>query len=252
MTGRVQGKVALVTGGASGLGQADCVLLAREGARVIVTDIDEQGANRVADSLGGMGKALRHDVADEADWSRICSAIEKEFGGLDILVNNAGIVIPETVEQTSLANFRKTMAIHAEGVFLGCHHGIALMAGSGGGSIINMSSAAALLGYSVFFAYAAAKGAIRAMSKSVAMHCQEQGYGIRCNVIFPGGIETPMVQAFQGRLGKSVAVPEGVLPAEALGAAEDVARMVLYLASDESRFVTGAEMVIDNGAWIRP
>jgi 3(or 17)beta-hydroxysteroid dehydrogenase len=250
MAGRVAGKVALVTGGAMGLGKADCEILAREGASVIVTDIDEAGAEAVAASVGGI--AMRHDVASEDDWLRVYAAITEKYGRLDILVNNAGIVIPENVEQASLATFRKTMAIHAEGTFLGCHYGIPLMAKSGGGSIINMASAAALQGYSPFFAYAGAKGAIRGMSKSIAMHCQEQGYGIRCNTIFPSGIATPMVQSIQADPSQEIPVADGVLPAGAIGAPIDIANMVLFLASDESRFITGAEMVVDNGTMLRP
>lgn len=250
MAGRVEGKIALVTGGAMGLGKADCETLVREGATVIVTDIDEAGAKATAEALGGLG--LKHDVANEDDWKNVYAAIEKQYGGLDILVNNAGIVIPENVEQASLANFRKTMAIHAEGTFMGCHYGIPIMARSGGGSIINMGSAAALQGYSPFFAYAGAKGAIRGMSKSIAMHCQEQENGIRCNTIFPSGIATPMVQSIQADPSAKIAVADGVLPAGAIGAPEDIANMVLFLASDESRFITGAEMVIDNGTMLKP
>ena len=124
--------------------------------------------------------------------------------------------------------------------------------GGRGGSIINMSSTASHLGYSVFFAYAAAKGAVRAMTKSIAMHCQEQGYGIRCNSVHPASIETPMIQQAEGRPGQSREVPEGPLPAEAAGAPKDIANLVLYLASPESRFVTGTEFLIDNGLLVRP
>jgi 3(or 17)beta-hydroxysteroid dehydrogenase len=161
-------------------------------------------------------------------------------------------VIFESIEDCSTENFRLQMAIHVEGTFFGCKYAIPLLRKSNSASIINMASAASLLGYSSIIAYTAAKGAIRSMTKSIAMHCQEKGYPIRCNVLMPGAIETPMVQAVSGRAGKEEPVPEGVLPKEALGAPKDVANAVLYLASDESRFLTGVEIPIDNGLFVRP
>jgi 3(or 17)beta-hydroxysteroid dehydrogenase len=248
--GRVQGKVALVTGGGSGLGAADCELLAAEGATVIVTDVKLAAAEAVADRIGGIAMAL--DVASETQWQEVIAAIDARFGRLDVLVNNAGVVVVADLEQTSLEQFRWVNAIMSEGVFLGCKYAIPLMNKGGGGSIINMSSTGALLGYPVFLAYAAAKGAVRSMTKSIAVMCQEKGYKIRVNSVHPGAIETPMVQEASGRPGEEQTVPEGVLPAGAVGHPKDVANMVLYLASDESRFVTGAELVIDNGLTIRP
>lgn len=250
MAGRVEGKIALVTGGAMGLGKADCLRLAEEGAKVVVTDIDLRRAQDVANEVGGI--ALEQDVRDEARWKEIIADVEARHGGLDILVNNAGNVIFESVEDCSIENFRLQMAIHVEGTFFGCKYGIGLMKRTGGGSIVNMASTASLKGYGAIVAYSAAKGAIRSMTKSVAMHCQENGYGIRCNVLMPGGIETPMVQAVSGRPGQESPVPEGVLPKEALGAPRDVANAVLYLACDESRFLTGVEIPIDNGLMARP
>lgn len=248
--GRVQGKVALVTGGGSGLGAADCELLAAEGATVIVTDVKLAAAEAVADRIGGIAMAL--DVASETQWQEVIAAIDARFGRLDVLVNNAGVVVVADLEQTSLEQFRWVNAIMSEGVFLGCKYAIPLMNKGGGGSIINMSSTGALLGYPVFLAYAAAKGAVRSMTKSIAVMCQEKGYKIRVNSVHPGAIETPMVQEASGRPGEEQTVPEGVLPAGAVGHPKDVANMVLYLASDESRFITGAELVIDNGLTIRP
>jgi 3(or 17)beta-hydroxysteroid dehydrogenase len=139
-----------------------------------------------------------------------------------------------------------------DGVFLGCKHAIPLMNKQDGGSIINMSSTGALLGYPIFFAYSAAKGAVRAMTKSVAVMCQEKGYKIRCNSVHPGSIETPMVQTAEGRLDRPKDIPDGVLPPGTPGHPKDVAALVLFLASDESRFITGAELVVDNGVTIRP
>ena len=250
--GRVEGKVALVTGGGSGLGAADCEALAREGAVVIVTDVKLEPALAVADRIGNGAVAMALDVADEAQWIAVMQEIEARFGRLDVLVNNAGVVLNADVEETSLEQFRWVSAIMTDGVFLGCKHAIPLMNKGSGGSIVNMSSTGALLGYPIFFAYSAAKGAVRAMTKSVAVMCQEKGYKIRCNSVHPGSIETPMVQTAEGRPGQTREIPEGVLPPGTAGHPKDVAALVLYLASDESRFVTGAEMVIDNGVTIRP
>jgi len=245
--GRVRGKVALVTGGGSGLGKADCERLAAEGAKVIVSDINEAAAKTVAAAIGANAIAVKHDVASEDDWKRVVTLAESHFGGLNILVNNAGIVVVADPEETTLEQFRKANSVMSEGVFLGCKYSIPLMARSGGGSIINMSSTASHLGYPAFFAYSAAKGAVRAMTKSIAIHCQAKGYGIRCNSIHPASIETPMIQSAEGRPGQEHVIPEGVLLAGSAGAPTDVANLVLYLASDESRFVTGSEILIDNG-----
>lgn len=250
--GRVEGKVALVTGGGSGLGAADCRRLAEEGAKVAVSDVNLEAAQKVASEIGESAIALRHDVASEEDWKAVLAEVESRFGGLHVLVNNAGIVLVADPEETTLEQFRKVQAVMNEGVFLGCKYAIPLMAKSGGGSIINMSSTASHLGYPPFFAYSAAKGAVRSMTKSIAIHCQQKGYGIRCNSVHPASIETPMIQGAMGRPGQEQAVPDGVLPSGAIGAPKDVANLILYLASDESRFVTGSEILIDNGLIITP
>ena len=250
MAGRVEGKVALITGGAMGLGKADCQRLAEEGAKVVVTDIDMEKAQAVAEAIGG--HAFVQDVRDEARWQEIIGEVERLYGRLDILVNNAGNVIFESIEDCSAEHFRLQMAIHAEGTFFGCKYALPLMKKSGGGSIINMASSASLMGFPTLLAYTAAKGAIRSMTKSIAMHCQDEGYGIRCNALMPGMIETPMVQAAVGRPGQEEVVPDGPLPAMAHGSPRDVANMVLYLASDEARFLTGMEIPIDNGLYARP
>jgi len=250
--GRVAGKVALVTGGGSGLGKADCLMLAAEGAMVVVSDIDLAAAQAVAAEIGENAIALKHDVSSESDWQAVLAEAEARFGGLNVLVNNAGIVVIADPEETTLDQFRKANAVMSEGVFLGCEYAIPLMARSGGGSIINMSSTASHLGYPVFFAYSAAKGAVRAMTKSIAIHCQAKGYAIRCNSVHPASIETPMIQFAEGRAGSEAAIPEGVLPAGSAGAPKDVASLVLYLASDELRFVNGTEILIDNALIISP
>lgn len=250
--GRVAGKVALVTGGGSGLGKADCIILAAKGAKVVVSDINLASAEAVAREIGPNAIAVEHDVTSEDGWKGALAATLSAFGGLNILVNNAGVVVLADPEETTLAQFRTANAVMSEGVFLGCKYAIPLMDKSGGGSIINMASTASHLGYPIFFAYSAAKGAVRAMTKSVAIHCQTKGYGIRCNSVHPAAIETPMIQFAEGRPGEENPIPDGVLPAGAAGAPKDVAALVLYLASDESRFVNGAEILIDNALIISP
>lgn len=250
---RLAGKVAIVTGGAQGLGRADCEALAREGAKVVVTDVKEAEGRAVADALnaGRAGTALflTQDVRDEQRWKEIIAGTVAEFGGLHVLVNNAGIVIPGTPEETTLEQFRLQNAVMSEGVFLGCKHAIPAMRDSGGGSIVNMSSIATHLGYPVFFAYSAAKGAIRSMTKAVAVWCQMQKYGIRCNSLHPGAVETPMV-AEANRL---LQIPDEFYTKSGpgLGRPEDVASVVVFLASDESRFINGAELVLDNALTIQ-
>lgn len=245
--GRVSGKTALVTGAASGLGKADAIMLAREGAKVVLTDVNTAGAEvaeYISRELGGEATFLLQDVADEAQWISTIEQVEALYGGLDILVNNAGIVIVADPENTTLDQFRKANAVMSEGVFLGCKYGIGAMKKSGGGSIINMSSVASHLGYPVFFAYSAAKGAVRSMTKSIAVHCQMHQYNIRCNSIHAGAIDTPMVTLANKALGLDSGADPGPV---GIGKPEDVANLVLFLASDESRYVNGAELVIDNG-----
>ncbi len=244
--GRVDGKVALITGAASGLGAADAEVLAREGATVVLTDIDEGAGEVVAESIrkaGGNATFLVQDAADEKQWQQVIATIRKQHGRLDVLINNAGVVIMGSPEDCTLDDFRKQNAVMSEGVFLGCKHALPLMNESGGGSIINMSSIASHLGYPIFFAYSAAKGAVRSMSKAIAVHCQMNGYNIRVNSLHPGAIDTPMVDQTSSELG--IENKEDLSPV-GLGQPEDVANVVLFLASDESRFVNGTEILIDN------
>jgi 3(or 17)beta-hydroxysteroid dehydrogenase len=253
---RVAGKIAMVTGAASGLGKADAWRLAEEGATVILTDIDPEGAalaEEIAEATGQPTRFFNHDVSDEARWTEIMAAIVDEFGGLDVLVNNAGIAIIASPEETTLEQFRLTNSVMSEGVFLGCRAAIPAMRLRGGGSIINMSSVASHLGYPVYFAYTAAKGAVRSMTKSLAVHCQMQGYNIRCNSVHAGAIDTPMVRSSFRALGLEPPDPDEHDPANPVGVGrpEDVANLVLYLASDESRFMNGAELMLDNALTVQ-
>jgi 3(or 17)beta-hydroxysteroid dehydrogenase len=246
--GRLSGKVALVTGSASGLGRADAQALVREGAKVLITDINEKLGRELETQLNakqpGSAHFMAQDVADEQRWQQVLGEAKARFGGLHVLVNNAGIVVIGTPESTTLEQFRKHFAIMTDSVFLACKYAIPLMKESGGGSIINMCSTATHLGYPVFYAYSGAKGAVRSMTKSIAVHCQMNKYNIRCNSIHAGAIETPMVVQATKELGMQMSAYEQT--PVGLGRPEDVANLVVYLASDESRFVNGTEILIDN------
>lgn len=264
--GRVQGKVALITGAAKGIGAASAKVLAREGAKVICSDFDEASGEAVAaeiQRLGGEAIFVAHDVTDEAQWENVMKVAETKFGGLHIVVNNAGITPAGgggPIEDKTLENWRRTLEVDLDSVFLGCKHAIRTIkkstAKGAKGSIINISSILGLVGWSGASDYNAAKGGVRLLSKSAALECAEAGYDIRVNSVHPGYIDTPLVR---NMLADSVATQEGVGPNEMmellvllhpvgrLGLAEEIANMVLFLASDESSFVTGAEMVVDGG-----
>lgn len=242
--GRLDGKVAIVTGAASGLGAADARLMAAEGARVVLTDINAESGEAVAREIEG-ALFLPHDVRSEADWQRVIDTTLARCGRLDVLVNNAGLVQFGTVESASLEQFRLLNAVMSEGSFLGCKHAIPAMAKGGGGSIVNISSVAAIKGNSPIIAYTAAKGAVLAMTRSIALHCAEQGYGIRCNCILPGAHATPMTAAAIAALGGAAGIEE--IARHGQGRPEDVANLVVFLASDESRHINGTQIVIDNG-----
>ena len=253
---RMSGKIALVTGAAAGLGKADALRLAQEGATVVLTDIDDGGqavATNISESTGQQTRFFHQDVSDENRWEEIIAAIVDEFGGLDVLVNNAGVAFIASPEDTTLEQFRLANSVMSEGVFLGCRAAIPAMKLRGGGSIINMSSVASHLGFPIYFAYSAAKGAVRSMTKSIAVHCQMNGYNIRCNSIHAGAIDTPMVRNTFAQLGLDPPDPDKNDPADpvGIGRAEDVANLVLYLASDESRFMNGAELMLDNALTIQ-
>ena len=250
---RVNGKVAIVTGGASGMGAADAEVLSREGASVVVADLNEADGRAVAERVGGDAVFMKLDVTDEANWQQVIARTVEKFGRLDILVNNAGVLAVGTIVDTTLESWRMINAVNSEGVFLGCKHAIPAMVESGGGSIINMSSVAAIHGQSFVAAYTASKGAVRALTKNVAMYCKEQKNGVRCNSIHPDGVATPMI--VKVATGKDTASEEDIEKlrhVENICEPVDIANLVLYLASDESRYVTGAEMLVDNGSTITP
>ncbi len=251
--GRVEGKIVLITGAGLGLGQASALLLASEGATVICTDVVPELGEATAKSIADAGgKSAFHvlDVTDPKQWDVVSAFVTATYEKLDVLVNNAGIAIAANIETTTLADWRRTMAVNADGVFLGCQAAVALMKSSGGGSIINLSSIDGIIGEAELAAYCASKGAVRTLTKSVAVHCAEQRYKIRCNSIHPGYIWTPQTENYLRDLGKLESEKAKALvrhPIGFLGEPKDIAYMVLYLASDESRFVTGSEMVVDGG-----
>ena len=246
---RVQGKTAIVTGAASnpGLGFATAVTLAREGARVVLTDVDEAGALRCAEAIreaGGEALALRQDVTDEVEWKGLMKRVVAAYGGLDVLVNNAGIAVLKRIEEMTLADWNRQIEVNLTSVFLGCKYGMEAMRISGGGSIVNLSSVAGLVGIATCVAYGAAKGGVRIMSKSIAV--EGAADNVRCNSVHPGVIWTNM-QAQATGLNEPQAVPRERVPLGRMGEPQDIANCVLYLASDESNYVSGAEFTVDAG-----
>jgi len=248
---RLKDKVSLVTGAAGGLGSAIVRRLHAEGAAVVMTDRDEAAVRALAAEYDERVLAFAHDVTDEKAWQRVIADTLEHFGCLDVLVNNAGIVHVGTVEDTTLEDFQRVNAVHSEGTFLGCKHALPAMraSGEGSGSLINMSSVTAIGGFPYVIAYAAAKGAIRSMTKAIAAGTSAEGEPIRCNSIHPGRIATAMVASCgEGRekLGDRRSAGNDNPPGEP----DDVAHLVVYLASDESAWMNGSELIIDNGATI--
>ena len=249
MTGRVQDKIALVTGGASGIGRAIVQALVGEGARVLIADINADAGHALADELGSAASFIRHDASSEAGWDEVAATVRERYGRLDVLVNNAGILLKGSIEETSLADWHKLLRVNSDSAFLGCRMGVALMKDHGG-SIVNVSSIAALAGKDDYAAYCASKGAVAALNRAVAAHCRRQKYRIRCNSLHPDGVLTPMTVA---------SYPPGIDPQQftidsdpmnRMCLPEDVASAALYLASDESRAINGMELRIDSGQFV--
>ena len=257
--GQVDGKVALVTGGASGIGEACVQTLAREGAAVIISDIDDMRGAALAAQITASGQEaiyLSHDVTDENRWQEIVGEIERRYGRLDILVANAGIGIMVTsIAEMSLADWRRQTAVNLDGVFLSVKYGIPLMRRSGGGSIIMTSSIAGLRGSATLAGYCATKGGVRLFAKAVAMECAARGDGIRVNSVHPGIIDTPIWGKIRPDLvdgGRNAPIDVEEMgrigaPLGRVGRPQDIANGVLFLASDASNYITGTELVIDGG-----
>ena len=252
----LEGRVALITGGARGIGAASARALAASGAKVVISDLAD--ASKTAAAIGGA--YVRHDVTSEADWANAVAFAGKTFGGLDILVNNAGIFWVRPIAATSLEDFRKMQQINLDGVYLGLKHAIPAIAArahkwEGGGSIINLSSIAGLVGSANTLSYNASKGAVRLMTKAAALECAEQGLKIRVNSVHPGIIDTPMmdgaIDGISKATGKTIEAERERMarrhPLGRLGRDVDVANAVKFLASDAAGFMTGSEVVVDGG-----
>ncbi|WP_116366685.1 glucose 1-dehydrogenase [Parahaliea mediterranea] len=247
-------KVALITGAASGLGRAQALRFSRAGVHVVITDIDTSALQALEQDIakgGGAVLALAHDVTRDTDWEAVITAALAQFGRLDILVNNAGVGLPKSVEDTSLDEWRALLAVNLDGVFLGTKAAIVAMKSSGG-SIVNISSIEGIIGDPLTAAYNASKGGVRIFTKSAALHCAEQGYGIRINSVHPGFVNTPLVSD-----GLASLPPEegaaflqrivDAIPMGRMGLPEEIANAVFFLASDEASYMTGSELVIDGG-----
>ena len=249
--GRVTDKVAIVTGGASnpGLGRTTALTLGREGAKVVVTDLDLEGAEACAAEsrdAGGEALALHQDVTDEGRWQEVIAQTVAAYGRLDVMVNNAGIAVLMPMSQMTLADWNKQIDVNLTSVFLGCKYAMEAMRESGGGSLINLSSVAGLVGLQNCVAYGAAKGGVRIMSKSIALEGAKDN--IRCNSVHPGVIWTNMQAQATGSADMSDArVPPERVPLGRVGQPEDIANSILYLASDEASYVTGTELTVDAG-----
>jgi NAD(P)-dependent dehydrogenase (short-subunit alcohol dehydrogenase family) len=248
---RVKDKVAIVTGAGTGIGEASACLLAKEGAKVVVADIDIANGESVAKRIikeGGNGLFVKHDVASEDSWKNVIRNTLDKYGKIDVLVNNAGVTVNKDIEQTTLEEWRWLMSINLDGVFLGIKHIIPPMKEGGGGSIVNICSAAGNVGQLWAGAYCASKGGVRLLTKAAALECSKMGhdYNIRVNSIHPGCTKTSLIERLcENENMKKIIY--GLHPVGYLAEPIDIAYAVLYLASDESRFATGSELVIDGG-----
>jgi NAD(P)-dependent dehydrogenase (short-subunit alcohol dehydrogenase family) len=247
----MQDKRCLVTGAARGIGLAVCERLIEEGARVMIADIDTAAGEAQAQRLGERAVFQRLDVTRDAEWDAALDAIERRWGGVDVLVNNAGIALMGDIESTTPEQWQRTLDVNLTAVMLGTRKAVARMKGRGG-SIVNLASIEGLIGEPMALAYNAAKGGVRLFSKSAAIHCARAGYGIRINCICPGFIDTEMVRGAVGGLGAEAAgqfqqALMARVPMGRLGQPREIANAVLFAASDEASFMTGADLVVDGG-----
>jgi 3(or 17)beta-hydroxysteroid dehydrogenase len=247
---RLDNKVVLVSGGASGIGAATARLIVREGGKAVLADREEDKGRALAGELGSAALFVPLDVTQEAGWQKAVTTTVDKFGGLHGLLNAAGVGARSDIETCTLQEYRRINDVNSLGTFLGCKAAVPAMKQSGGGSIVNISSVLGLRGASYATAYCASKGAVRMLTKSVALHCAQMKYNIRCNSVHPGYIDTPMIAP---RLEQPVGNMSGrqwleeLHPMGRLGQAEEVANMILFLLSDESSFSTGSEFVCDGG-----
>jgi len=245
--GRLAGKVALVTGASGGIGRAISHRLVNEGAQLVLTDIGPHPQDERCGSATESALCLHLDVSSEASWSDAIDASLKHFGQIDILVNNAAVIAAGNIEDTSLSQWQAVQRVNADGVFLGCHHAVRAMKGNlHGGAIVNLASLAAVTGLGRYCAYSASKGAVAALTRSVAAHCRDAGYRIRCNAIVPGAVLTQAIAATTGGISADMA-DYWHDPRTRYAMPEDIASLVAFLASDDARFITGSEVRIDNG-----
>lgn len=249
MTVSMDNKVALVTGAAGGVGLAVAKKLVAAGSRVVLTDLQESKGKAAASELGSAARFMVMDVADPDDWDKVLHSIHEQEGRLDVLVNNAAILKPGSIEDTSLEDWQLLHRINSDSVFLGCKKGLELLKAQGG-SIINISSIAAMAARADYLAYSASKGSVAAMTRVIAAHCRQQKYRVRCNSVHPDGVLTPMTRA---------SYPEGIDPnhftidrdpMNRMCQPEDVAAAVAFLASDEARAINGIELRVDSGQFI--
>jgi 3(or 17)beta-hydroxysteroid dehydrogenase len=250
LMGRLNGKVALITGAGSGMGRAIAHRFAQEGASLIISDIDLVSVNQVADEISGPVRAMAQDISQEDGWTEVVDAAVNTFGQLDLLVNNAGSAIEGTPESSTLEDWRRILAVNVEGLYIGCRTAIPAMR-EGGGVIINIASTVAISAAPPqLAAYGASKGAVRQYTKTLARYCGVNGYNIRCNSINPGAINTPMLQASIDRTEnpeRYARLMAEKAPLGRIGEPEDIANAALFLASDEAGFITGAELNVDGG-----
>jgi NAD(P)-dependent dehydrogenase (short-subunit alcohol dehydrogenase family) len=251
---RLAGKVALITGAAQGLGEAMARRMAEEGARLVLTDINEAGVKAVAASIGSAAAAIRHDVTSPDDWAVAIRFAEEKWGGFHVLVNNAGISGGSTVEATDFETWKRVHSVDLDSVFLGCKLSLPVMARmvrdtDVRGSIINLSSIAGVIAGHNSAAYNSAKAAVRHLTKSVALHCAKQQYRITCNSIHPVFIDTPILDGITSVLGREAGLAKlgRQIPLGAVGEPDDIAWAAVYLASDEAKMVTGHGLYVDGG-----